>query len=78
MDQSLERLVSPVSTHSISFYLSLHLLFRLNSTCGMEAHHVYLLAPASKIHERGSPMRGTLCYSNGHWWPNVDGANLLS
>ena len=68
MDQSLERLVSPVSTHSISFYLSLHLLFRLNSTCGMEAHHVYLLALASKTHVRGSPRQGILCYSSGRQW----------
>ena len=45
---------------------------------GMEAHHVYLLAPASKIHERGSPRRGTLQYSNGWRWPNVDGASSLS
>ena len=43
-----------------------------------EAHHVYLLAPASKIHERGSPRWGTLRYSNGRQWPSVDGANLLS
>ena len=43
-----------------------------------EAHDVYLLAPASKIHERGSPRRGTLRYSNGRRWPNVDGASSLS
>ena len=56
----------------------LYYIFRLNSHLGMEARHVYLLAPASKIHERGSPRRSTLRYSNGCQWPNVDGANLLS
>ena len=44
----------------------------------MEARQVYLLALASKIHARGSPRWGTLCYSSGRRWPNVDGANLLS
>ena len=34
----------------------------------MEAHHVYLLALASKTHVRGSPRRGTLHYSSGRWW----------
>ena len=71
MGQSLERLVSPV-------WSFLPLLFRLNSHLECEAHHVYLLALASKTHARGSPTRGTLHYSNGHQWPNVDGANLLS
>ena len=32
----------------------------------------------TKIRERGSPRRGTLRYSNGLRWPNVDGANSLS
>ena len=78
MGQSLERLVFPVSNLSLSFSLSLPLLLRLIPIWGVEAHHVYLLALASKIHERGSPRRGTLRYSNRHQWPNVDGANLLS
>ena len=43
-----------------------------------EAHHVYLLALAAKIHAKGSLRRGTLRYSSGRRWPNVDGANLLS
>ena len=43
-----------------------------------EAHHVYLLALAAKIHLKGSLRRGTLRYSSGHRWPNIDGANLLS
>ena len=43
-----------------------------------EAHHVYLLALAAKIHAKGSLRWGTLRYSSGRWWPNVDGANLLS
>ena len=43
-----------------------------------EAHHVYLLALASKTHMKGSLRRGTLQYSSGRQWPNVDGANLLS
>ena len=50
-------------------------IFWLNSHLG---RHVYLLALASKIHERESPRRGTLRYSNGRRWPNIDGANVLS
>ena len=42
-------------------------IFWLNSHLGAEARHVYLLAPSSKIRERGSPRRGTLRYSNGRW-----------
>ena len=44
----------------------------------VEAHHVYLLALAAKIHAKGSLRRGTLWYSSGRWWPNEDGAKLLS
>ena len=40
--------------------------------------NVYLLVPASKIHKRESPRRGTLRYSNGRRRPNVDGASSLS
>ena len=45
-----------------------------------EARHVYLLSLAAKIHAKGSLRRGTLRYSSGRRWPNVDvdGANLLS
>ena len=43
-----------------------------------EAHHVYLLALAAKTHAKESLRRGTLRYSSGRRWPNVDGANLLS
>ena len=45
---------------------------------GVEAYHVYLLVPASKIRKRESPRQGTLQYSNGCRCPNVDGANSLS
>ena len=62
---------------SLSLSLSLPLLFRLNSHLCMEAGHVYLLALASKTHAKGSPRWGILRYSNGHQWPNVDGANLF-
>ena len=65
-----------MSTLSLSFSLSLPLLFRLIHW-GAEALRVYLLAWASKTHVSGSPRRGTLHYSSGRWWPNVDGANLL-
>ena len=43
-----------------------------------EAYHVYLVALASKTHAKGSLRRGTLRYSSGRRWPNVDGTNLLS
>ena len=39
---------------------------------------MYLLALASKTHAKGSLRWGTLRYSSGRRWPNVDGANLLS
>ena len=45
---------------------------------GVEAHHVYLFVLASKIPKRESPRQGTLRYSNGRRWPNVDGASSLS
>ena len=45
---------------------------------GVEADHVYLLVAASKIRKRESPRRGTLRYSKGCRWPNVDGTSSLS
>ena len=60
-----------------SFSLSLPLFFRL-IPWKVESLHVYLFAWASKTHTRGSPRRGTLCYSSGHLWPNVDGTSFLS
>ena len=68
MGQSLERLVSPMSSF-------LTLFSGWIPIWGVEVRHVYLLALASKICERGSPSRGTLWYSNGRRWPNIDGAN---
>ena len=62
---------------SLSFSLSLPLLFRL-IPWNAEALHVYLFAQASKTHTRGSPRQGTLRYSSGCLWPNVDGASFLS
>ena len=38
------------------------------SIWGMEAHHVYFLALASKTHVTGRPRQGTLRYSSVHWW----------
>ena len=61
--------------NSLSFSLSLPLFFRL-IPWNAEALHVYLFVRASKTHARGR--RGTLCYSSGHLWPNVDGASFLS
>ena len=72
IDQFLERLAPPVSS-----FLSL-LLFRLIPVWSIEAHRVYLFAQASKIHARGSPRRGTLCYSSGRLWPFVDSESPLS
>ena len=62
---------------SLSFSLSLPLFFRL-IPWNAEAHQVYLLAQASETHARGSPRRGTLRYSSGCLWPNIDGASSLS
>ena len=62
MGQLLERLVSPVSSF-------LCFIFRLIPIWSTEARHVYLFPRASKTHMRGSPRRGTLCYSSGHLWP---------
>ena len=59
-DLFLERLVTPVSSFSFSGWIPIR---------SVEAHHVYLLALASKTHVRGSPRRGTLHYSSGRWWP---------
>ena len=62
---------------TLSFSLSLPLLFRL-IPWNAEPLHVYLFAQASKTHTRGSPRQGTLRYSSGCLWPNVDGASFLS
>ena len=74
-----EFLHKPGLPHVDSFTcsLSLPLLFRL-IPWNTEAHRVYLLAWASETHMRGSPRRGTLRYSSGHLWPNIDGASSLS
>ena len=61
----------------MSSFLS-YSIFWLIPIWDIEASHVYLFARASKTHTRGSPRRGTLLYSKGCRWPNVDGANLLS
>ena len=71
------RLASPMSTLSLSFFLSLPLLFRL-IPWNAEALRVYLFARASKTHARGSPRQGTLRYSSGRLWHNIDGASFLS
>ena len=42
------------------------------------SHSLGLLARASETHARGSPRRGTLRYSSGCLWPNVDSASSLS
>ena len=57
-----------VDSLSLSFSLSLPLLFRL-IPWNAEALCVYLFAPASKTHGRGSPRQGTLRYASGHRWP---------
>ena len=63
-------------------YLSFSLLFTITSgwisTWSAEARQVYLLALAVKTRTKGSLRRGTLRYSSGRRWPNVDGANSLS
>ena len=66
-----------VDSLSLSFSLSLPLLFRLNSHLDRGGSRL-LIALASKTHVRRSLRRGTLRYSSGPQWPNVDGANLLS
>ena len=74
----LHKLGSPcVDSLSLFLPLPISLFFRL-IPWNAEALHVYLFAWASKTHSRGSPRRGTLCYSSGHLWPNVDGTSFLS
>ena len=63
----LEIWLPRVKTLSLSFSLSLPLLFRL-IPWNTEAHRVYLFALASKTHVRGTPRRGTLRYSSGRRW----------
>ena len=66
-----------VNSFSLSFSLTLPLFFRL-IPWNTEALHVYLFARASKTHMREGPRQGTLRYSSGRLWPNVDGASFLS
>ena len=72
MNQFLRNLASPVS-----FFLS-YSVFWLIPFWSIEAHRVYLFAWASKTHARGSPRRGTLCYSSGCLWPYVDSGSFLT
>ena len=72
MNQFLRNLASPVS-----FFLS-YSVFWLIAFWSIEAHRVYLFAWASKTHARGSPRRGTLCYSSGRLWPYVDSGSFLT
>ena len=61
MDQFLERLVSSCRCFS-------HLLAEFPSGAWRLAKPANF-ALASKIHARGSPRWGTLCYSRGRRWP---------
>ena len=61
-------LASPVLTLSLSFSLSLPLLFRL-IPWNTEALYIHFSAQASKTPARGSPRQGTLRYSSGRLWP---------
>ena len=61
--------------NSLSFSLSLPLFFQL-IPWNVEALHISLFARASKTHTRGSPRWGTLHYSSGCLWPNIDGASF--
>ena len=67
----LGNLAPPVSnlSFSLSFSLSLPLLFWLNSQLEGGGSPHLLTCPGKKPLERGSPRRGTLRYSSGHWWP---------
>ena len=58
--------VSGKTDYPVSFFLSPSGWIPIWS---MDARHVYLLALASKIHTRGCPGRGTICYSSGRRWP---------
>ena len=62
---------------SLFFSLSLPLFFR-PIPWNAEAPRAYLFARASKTHMREGPRQGTLRYSSGRLWPNVDGASFLS
>ena len=63
--------------YCLSLSPSPSLFFRL-IPWNTEALHVYLFAQASKTQARGSPRLGSLHYSSGHLWPNVDSASFLS
>ena len=63
---------------SLSFSLSVPLLLRQNSHLECEVSPRLLTCQASKTHARGSPRRGTLCYSSGCLWPYVDSGSFLT
>ena len=62
----------------LGFPMSFFPPFSAEFPWNVEAHHVYLLVPASKIRKKESPRWGTLQYSKGHRWPNIDGSSFLS
>ena len=79
MNQFLGNLAPPVSILSLSFSLSLPLLFRLNSHLEHKGSPCLLILPGLLRLKRGGALR--LCSFGrpaGHLWPNIDGASSLS
>ena len=70
-------LASPVSTLFLSFSPLTPSPFQADPL-EHRGSPCLLIAYASKTHTRGNPRQGTLRYSSGHLWPNVDSASFLS
>ena len=79
MNQFLGNLAPPVSILSLSFSLSLLLLFRLNSRLEHKSSPCLLILPGLLRPKRGDALHlRSFRRLGGCLWPNVDGANLLS
>ena len=79
MNQFLGNLAPPVSILSLSFSLSLLLLFRLNSRLEHKSSPCLLILPGLLRPKRGDALRlRSSGRPGGHLWPNIDGASSLS
>ena len=61
--------VSGKTDSPLSFFLVLHFFLAEFPSGAWVLAKPANFALAFKIHVRGSPRRGTLCYSSGHQWP---------
>ena len=71
------KVIGPRSPKQLGHPVSSLLYFLAEFPSGAWRLAMYTYALASKNQAKGSTRRGTLYYSNGPRWPNIDGAKHL-